>query len=267
MITAQKNNFSVRLMQKEQNAPAAPKDTYYAEFRICLALAGKAEWEIEDRTYTIRTGDIVFLNIGQRRQFTSFGKNGFQLAIFTLSRNVFSDLHHFLFFLDRIKSRQNVLQSSPLSPLLKEVYEEWCKDRPFCYELISAKLTEFFIKAEREADFSYSIGKKELELLMRMEEIDQDIADGMRLQAIARKAGLSESAFSRRFLAANGISFKQYSIEKKLRQAIRLLKTTDLKMIDIAMECGFESVSGFYDAFKKKTGTTPGEFLRLEERL
>ncbi len=267
MIRTEKNHFSVRLMQKEQNAPTASKDTFYAEYRICLALAGEAVWEIEDRTYSIRPGDIIFLNIGQRRQFKSFGKGGFQLAIFTLSRNAFAELHYFLFFLDRIKNRKNVFQSSTLSPILKEAYEEWCSNRPFCHELISAKLTEFFIKAEREADFSYTIGKKELELLMLMEEIDRDIAKGLRLQAIARKAGMSESAFSRRFSAANGISFKQYSIEKKLRQAILLLKTTDLKMIDIAMECGFESVSGFYDAFKKKTGTTPSRFLHTENQL
>ncbi len=261
MISVQKNNFSVRLMQKEQHAPTASKDAFYAEYRICLALSGEAVWEIEDRTYPIRPGTIVFLNIGQRRQFLSFGEDGFQLAIFTLNRNAFTELHHFLFFLDRIKSRQNVFQSSTLSPLLKEAYEEWHGNRPFRHELISAKLTEFFIKAEREAEFSYAIGKKELELLLRMEEIDRDIIDGLCLQKIARKAGLSESAFSRRFSAANGISFKQYSIEKKLQRAILLLKTTDLKMIDIAMECGFDSVSGFYDAFKKKTGTTPGRFL------
>lgn len=267
MIVADKNNFSVRLMQKEQNAPAAPKDTFYAEFRICLALAGEAEWEIEDRTYTIRPGDIVFLNIGQRRQFTSFGKNGFRLAIFTLTRNAFGEPHHFMFFLNQVKLRQNVFKSSALSPLLKEAYDEWNSDEPFRYELISAKLTEFFIKAEREADFSCAMGKQDLEMLMRMDEIDNDIADGLHLQAIARKAGMSESAFSRRFSAVNGISFKQYSIEKKIQRALLLLKTTDLKMIDIAMECGFDSVSGFYDAFKKKTGTTPGGFFHSEEHF
>ena len=117
------------------------------------------------------------------------------------------------------------------------------------------------IKAEREAGYSAALDKSGLDLLLQMDEIDMDIAAGLRLREIAQKAGLSESAFSRRFAAVNGISFKQYSIEKKLQRAILLLKTTDLKMIDIAAESGFESVSGFYDAFKKKTGTTPNQFL------
>ncbi len=260
MITADKLNFSARLMQKKKNDPAAPKDTFYAQFRICLALEGEAVWEIEESTYTVRSGDIVFLNIGQKRRFTAFGEEGFRLAIFSLGSSAFTELHHFAFFLDRVKSGQNLFRNSPLAPLLREAYEEWNSGAPFRYELISAKLTEFFIKAERQAGFSVSMGKADLHLLTRMNEIDEDIAQGLRLQDIARKAGMSESGFSRRFSAVNGISFKQYSIEKKLERAIRLLKTTDLKMIDIAMECGFNSVSGFYDAFKKKTGTTPNKF-------
>lgn len=260
MIQTDSLNFSARLMQKQKNDPAAPKDTFYARFRICLALEGEAVWEIEDRTYSIRKGDIVFLNIGQRRRFTAFGEEGFRLAIFTLGRNSFAALHHFAFFLDRVKSGRNVFPSSPLAPLLQEAYEEWEGERPFRYELISAKLTEFFIKAEREEGFSVSLKKADLGLLLRMEEIDGYITEGLGLQAIACKLGMSESGFSRRFAAVNGVSFKQYSIEKKLDRAILLLKTTDLKMIDVAMECGFDSVSGFYDAFKKKTGTTPSKF-------
>lgn len=260
MIKADPMNFSVRLMQKKKNDPTAPKDAFYAQFRICLALEGKAVWEIEDRTYNIQSGDIVFLNIGQKRRFTSFGEDGFRLAIFTLGRNAFSALHHFAFFLEQVKNGRNVFFDSPLAPLLQEIYEEWEGGKSFRYELISAKLTEFFIKAERQAGFSVSLKKAELDMLLRMEKIDEYITEGLRLQDIACKMGMSESVFSRRFFAVNGISFKQYSIEKKLERAIHLLKTTDLKIIDVAMECGFDSVSGFYDAFKKKTGTTPSKF-------
>ena len=62
----------------------------------------------------------------------------------------------------------------------------------------------------------------------------------------------------------NGISYKQYVISKKIDRAIFLLKTTNMKIVDIALDCGFDSVSGFYDAFKRKTGTTPNEFTSFE---
>ena len=75
---------------------------------------------------------------------------------------------------------------------------------------------------------------------------------------------MTESSFSRRFSAVNGISFKQYVIEKKIQRAIFLLQTTNRKVIDIASECGFDSISGFYDSFKRITGTTPNKFTEIE---
>ncbi len=45
--------------------------------------------------------------------------------------------------------------------------------------------------------------------------------------------------------------------------AIRLLLTSDLRIIDIALEAGFESLSSFYQIFKNVCGRKPGEYRRL----
>lgn len=261
MIIVNKNNCSVQTMQKGPGSDAAPKNTFYADFKVCLALEGEAVWEIEDQTLRIQPGDIIFLSIGQKRRFTSFGKNGFKLCAFVLTRNAFSKPHHFMFFLNRVKKQANVIKSSALSALLKEAYDEWQAESPFRYELASAKLTEFFIKAEKEANDPFGpVTQNDLEMLKIMDHIDANISNQISLRSVAKKAGMSDSTFSRHFSEWNGVSFKQYVIEKKIQRAILLLQTTDLKMIDIALESGFDSISGFYDAFKKKTGTTPSNF-------
>lgn len=268
MIIVNKNNFSVRTMQKTHDSSSKPKSTFYANFRICLALEGEAVWEIEDRSYLIGPGDIVFLNIGQKRHFTAFGKNGFKLCFFTLTRDAFSDIHHFMFFLERVKSHANLIKSSPLSLLLKEIYDEWQADLPFQYALASAKLTEFFIKTERAENYAFApVTQSDCDILALTDHIDANITNGITLCSVAKKAGMTESAFSRRFSAVNGISFKQYVVEKKIQHAVRLLKTTKKKMIDIALDSGFDSISGFYDAFKKKTGTTPSRFTDFDSYL
>jgi len=261
MIIVNKTNFSVRTMQKQHNSASAPKSTFYTDFKVCLALEGEAVWEIEDRAYRIQPGDIVFLNIGQKRHFTAFGEKGFRLCVFTLKRSAFQNMHHFMFLLDRTKHQNNVIKENILSSLLKEIYDEWTNDGPFPYELASAKLTEFFIKAERETQYSLSpAGKIDREMLELMDYIDANIANGMSLAAVAQRAGMTEGAFSRRFSAINGISFKQYVVERKIERAIFLLQNTNRKMIDVAQDSGFDSISGFYSAFQKKTGSTPGKF-------
>lgn len=265
MVIVNKSNFSVHTLQKLHGSVAAPKNKYYADFKICFALEGEAVWEIDERPHRIRSGDIVFLKIGQKRHFTSFGKQGFKLGYFTLTRNAFSGLHHFVFFLECIKRKENVIKDSPLFPLLKEIYEDWRSESPYRYELASAKLTEFFIKAERRANDTFlPITQSHYEMPEIMDYIDENITSGINLSAASRKAGMTESSFSRRFSTVNGISFKKYVVEKKIQRAIFLLQTTNRKMIDIALDSGFDSVSGFYDAFKKQTGVTPSKFMEYE---
>ncbi len=265
MVVVNKNNFSVHTIQKLHDSTSTPKNTFYADFKICLALEGEAVWEIEDQSHPIQAGDIVFLKIGQKRCFTSFGENGFKLCAFTLTRNAFSGIHHFVFFLECIKSGKTVIRDTGLSPILGEIYEEWKRKSPLRYELASAKLTEFFIKAEREANNPFAPAtQSHYEMLDWMDYIDSNLTSGVSLATVAKKAGMTESSFSRRFAAVNGISFKRYVVEKKIQRAILLLQTTNRKMIDIALDSGFDSVSGFYDAFKKQTGTTPSHFTEFE---
>ena len=265
MIVVNKNNFSVHTIQKLHNSASAPKSTFHTDYKICLVLEGSAVWEIDEQSHLIQTGDIVFLKIGQKRHFTSFGKNGLKLCSFVLTRSAFSGIHHFMFFTECIKKQENVIKNSCLSSVLKEIYEEWNTEFPFRYELASAKLTEFFIKAEKSVNHPYTAATQEqYEMLELMDYIDSNITTGISLSAAAKKAGMTESSFSRRFSAVNGISFKKYVVEKKIQRAIWLLQTTNQKVIDIALDSGFDSISGFYDAFKKQTGTTPNKFSEFD---
>ena len=265
MIFVNKNNFYVYTVQKSHGSASAHQNTFYADYKVCLVLEGEAVWEIEGRPYLIQPGDVVFLKMGQKRHFTSFGKQGFKLCVFTLTRNAFLGLHHFKFFLECSKQQRNVIKKSALSHLLMEIHEEWKTNDPFRYELASAKLTEFFIKTERTSeDLFTSVTQWDREMVELMDYIDSNITKGINLSAAAKKAGMTESSFSRRFSTVNGISFKKYIVEKKIQRAIWLLQTTNQKIIDIALDSGFDSISGFYDAFKKQTGTTPSRFSEFE---
>ena len=261
MIQIDKNHFGVYTVEKNRGDSSAPKNTFYANFKICFVLKGEAVWEIEDSSFFLRAGDIIFLNLGQKRKLSSFGEEGFKLCAIVLERNAFSAVSHFDFFLDRAKKGRNLIRNEILFNILKEVYDESKTDMPLGHSLISAKLTEFFIKAERITDYSFrTLTHSDLEMLDIMNYIDANITDGISLSSVAEKMGMSESKFSRRFAEMNGISFKQYVIKKKIQHAVKLMNTTNLKMIDVAMESGFDSISGFYDAFKKTTGTTPKNF-------
>ncbi len=264
MLHVNKNTISVMKLEKNAGDATGAEAVSYAGLRLCFVLRGSAEWQINDRIYTVSAGDIVFLSDRQRRRFVSYGKDGFSLTALSLNRQSFAGTSHFSFFLNCIRERDGMLRSEALSDILNELYAELKQTKKPSYALVSAKLTEFFIKAERLTGFSAeSAVKIDKNMLRILDHIDTHITEKVSLSALARMAGFTESSFSRWFAKQNGISFKKYIMGKKVAHAIFLLETTDQKVIDIAFACGFDSISGFYDAFRKVTGTTPNKFTYI----
>jgi AraC-like DNA-binding protein len=66
--------------------------------------------------------------------------------------------------------------------------------------------------------------------------------------------------FSRVFNQVVGMSFRKKQSEVRLLRAQELLATTETKVLDVAMESGFQSVSLFNLMFKRRFGVTPGRW-------
>ena len=66
--------------------------------------------------------------------------------------------------------------------------------------------------------------------------------------------------FSRLFREAMGMSFRDKQAEIRLHKACLLLKTTEMKIVDVAMESGYPSLSLFNLMFKKYHGVSPGKW-------
>ena len=224
MIHVNKRNFSVVTIQKTVSSPANRETFSFTNFRVCVVLQGNAVWNINDRAFTVETGDVIFLNSSQHRRFASFGKDGLKMAVFCFDRSAFTNLHHFLFLLNCVKEHHGVFKALPLNHLLIDIYNETQSSHPLRYEMASALLTEFFIRMERETHFTPDNDiRLNGALLDILDYIDVNITKKLNLSELAKKAGLTDSSFSRWFAKTNGISFKRYVMERRIALAITLL--------------------------------------------
>ncbi len=91
--------------------------------------------------------------------------------------------------------------------------------------------------------------------------IEARLDDTLTLDRIAQQAGLSPYHFSRLFTARMGRSVMAYVRGRRLvRGARRLCDEPALKLVELALDCGFESQEAFTRAFKRIFGVSPGRF-------
>lgn len=79
---------------------------------------------------------------------------------------------------------------------------------------------------------------------------------------VARQAHLSEGAFSRFFKLRTGKSLPRYINELRVGRACRLLAEQEIKITDIALECGFANLANFNRRFLEITGLRPSDYRR-----
>ena len=60
-----------------------------------------------------------------------------------------------------------------------------------------------------------------------------------------------------------GFSFNSYLIEYRLKRAAEALRKNDKAIINIANDVGFDNLSNFNRAFKKRYLMTPSEFRKV----
>lgn len=90
----------------------------------------------------------------------------------------------------------------------------------------------------------------------------QDYASSLSIEAIASAAGVHPNYAMNLFKREFGLSLGEFLTRTRLSHAQRLLATTDRKVLDIAMGCGFGSASRFYAAFKAHCGQSPTSYRR-----
>lgn len=80
------------------------------------------------------------------------------------------------------------------------------------------------------------------------------------LEKIAKIARMTPFTFSRFFKKNCGAGFVEYLNRVRTNKACYLLRETEYQIHDIAMECGFASISNFNKQFRKTEGISPRDY-------
>lgn len=76
-------------------------------------------------------------------------------------------------------------------------------------------------------------------------------------------SSFSKFYFSRLFKQFTDVSFYKYVNQKRIEKAAKMLTEPNISITNVALSCGFESLSSFIRMFKIVKGCTPTEFRNM----
>ncbi len=97
------------------------------------------------------------------------------------------------------------------------------------------------------------------------EVIEAHIYSNLSIDELAQLTNMSVSSFKREFTKIYADSPAHYLRNRKMEKASELLRITDLRINEIAFECGFSDVAHFSNSFLERYDTSPSQY-RLSQR-
>ncbi|MBO7637536.1 MAG: helix-turn-helix transcriptional regulator [Treponema sp.] len=151
------------------------------------------------------------------------------------------------------------------SILVNQPDDYWpCRSRSFLLELL---ITVNTVYSELE-NFSNPVTTKATERVQRIVEwINDNYTSRISLDDITREFNTNKTTLNLTFKAEMGSTVTAYIISLRMQMAGVLLKNTYLSVSEIVERIGYNDEAHFIRAFKKHTGSTPGEFRKqFDER-
>ncbi|MCC8105625.1 MAG: AraC family transcriptional regulator [Clostridiales bacterium] len=252
---------------------------WHRQLEIICVNQGELVLMVEGETHVGRAGDVFFINPKQVHQLVLEQQN--------------SSYFSFVFDPEWLDFRQtDYVQHTILNPLkdklgfpLKVSSEQSCHKillrdlltikqiyvmQPDSYRLmIKIQLYKILLLLESNQLFvpvNSAIPVNHTQTTIRIRELTDYISahyqEHISLEQGADIMHMSPKYFSSFFAKTFLVSFTQYINHYRIDQACILLKTTDLPVMDVAFETGFENFSYFIRKFKEIKGCTPKEYRK-----
>ncbi len=126
---------------------------------------------------------------------------------------------------------------------------------------IESRIRRFGLESEVDQTASRAVGSQDRVLFTKVYNyISKNFYDEISIADIAEYVGLHPNYIMTAFKQSCGQSIHKTITMMRIYEAQRLLTTSNMSILDIALESGFGSLSSFYNCFKAHCGKPPKEY-------
>lgn len=269
ILSSRNQGWENILVEQFQHPPGEGRCHYSDEHAICLSLAPRPVRLLQikgDKTYVglYGKGDIS-ITPAKVPFFARWDRDDHYLQIRIASRFIQSVARETtdinpdrLELVPEFRTRDPHIESIGML-LLSELKHENLGGRLYVESLTNVLALHLLRQyaAPKSRLSIYEGGLSERQVLQVLEYINEHLNQDIKLADLAALLGMSQFHFSHLFKQAIGTAPYQYLLQQRVERAKQLLKQTDQSIVDIALECGFNSHSHLSKQFRQFTGMTP----------
>lgn len=237
---------------------------------VVYILDGETEVTVNDKTEIAKKGDIVFVPPFTFHRFYSHDTPGVDLWHFMFSYSILSNVMHegeMLTKYDRVvftpsKEVRHLLEARIFDTNEELLYpdeSEARKIRAFLYPVIDEYLCSAKIVEQTRGTGTDAV-------LKALNFMSGHFTENITLSEVASAIGYSESHVSHSFSSILEANFRECLNMFRIEYAKKLILTTNMSIVLIGIESGFNCERSFHRAFRKSMNTTPAHYREIHKK-
>lgn len=236
----------------------------------------------DNRKYVLKAGDICIYKMLNDLDYFKFEyENCKTISIhmyFKAIKSVISPSWEDKVIIDWQESINNIFKGNTIvieksSYDLKEIARQIdyiSSNNVMSYMKLKLKTIEFlatFLEEKLRGD-SRNLEKQESEIVSKSKEIiNRNLAYPPSVKELAMKLNISVYKLQKAFKEITGNTVYKYIKKEKLEKAKYLLKNTNMSILEISIEIGYENPSKFANLFKQYNHMTPLKYRKIQNSI
>ncbi len=251
---------------------------WHEEIQFDLVVKGEIYFQIGSRGFWLKEGQAIFINAGVLHQILPREKREGQIAAYVLrdsllEADVLSAVYQRCLLpivkgsIDSVVFDRGEDLDNQAAMYLRQIQDVFIKeDTGYQIEIKGLLCCLFSCLLKRAKQGSRSVSARERRDMERIKEaitfIEGHYEESLSLGQIAAQLALSRSELCRCFQRVMDITPYEYLIQHRIKEASKRLRQTDDRILDIALQCGFDSIGHMGRYFRRYCGCSPSAFRK-----
>ena len=250
-------DVAVRLPQfyiVHQNLPGKRTGLHaFPEHILFIPLSGEVRLRIKREELSLGPGFMAYIPPNAAHEFDSSDHAGERLIVM---------------FETELDFKSTLPKKLPVSHLIKEITfylltHPKTKSRRSLCNVLTQTLIEIMDANRMIESTQHILGKvQDARLKLAIQTFETRFSENLKIDEVARIAGLSARNFTRLLVQETGFSPKQLLINLRIDEAKQLL-AAGASVLEAANAVGYYSLSQFIAAFRSRTGSLPSKFSQV----